>query len=108
MRMINLLNVLTPTKRKQENVRIANDNRFNKIQAIANEFSAYSPEKIQEKIALAENALLTAPFWRRREMTIFTEALYRAQNLINSRVRLYQKGCMLERSPLVLIKKKAA
>lgn len=108
MRLIHLFNGMTSKKRRQENIRIAQDARFNRVQAIANQFSAYSPEVIQEKIAMAEKALLTAPFWRRREMTIFTEALYRAQNLINSRIRLYQKGRMLQRSPLVLIKKKSA
>lgn len=108
MRMIHLLNGMTSKKRRQENMRIAKDARFNKVQSIANEFSACSPDTIQEKIAMAEKALLTAPFWRRREMSILTEALYRAQNLINSRIRLYQKGRMLERSPLILIKKKSA
>lgn len=108
MLFTNLFNVLSSKKRKQENNRIAYDARFNKILSIANEFSAYTSEKIQEKIMITEMELLNAPFWRRAEKQILTEALYRAQNLINNRARLYQKQRMITRPPLVLLKNKAA
>lgn len=108
MLMTNLLNLLTSQKRREENTRIKTDTHFNQVQAIANEYSADTPEKIQERIFLAETTLATTPFWRKAEQRIFTEALYRAQNLINSRERIFQKQSTIAHAPIVLLKKKAA
>ncbi len=106
--MRNLFQALTSFNRRQENRRIKSDSRFNKIQSIANEYSAESPEKIQEKIFFAESKLSRTPFWRRKEMQMFTEALYRAQNLIMSRQRIYEKQSTIAHAPIVLLKKKSA
>ncbi|UNM96445.1 hypothetical protein MMG00_00820 [Ignatzschineria rhizosphaerae] len=106
--MKNLFNILTSISRRQENRRIKSDNRFNKVQSIANEYSAETPEKIQEHIFLAESKLSRIPFWRRKEMQILTEALYRAQNLIMSRQRIYEKQSTIAHAPIVLLKKKVA
>lgn len=106
--MRHLLNTLASFRRHQENNRIKNDTRFNKVQAIANEYSAEPLEKIQEKIFLAESKLSRTPFWRRKEMQILTEALYRAQNLIINRQRIYEKQSTIAHAPIVLLKKKAA
>ena len=106
--MKNLFKHFSLFNRHQENRRIAFDSRFNKIQSIANEFSADTPEKIQERIFLAESKLARTPFWRRKEMQLLTEALYRAQNLIMNRDRLYQKQSTIAHAPMVLIKKRVA
>ena len=106
--MRNLFNTLTSFHRQQENRRIKNDCRFNKVQSIANEYSADTPKRIQERIFLAESKLSRAPFWRRKEMQIFTEALYRAQNLILNRQRIYEKQSTIAHAPIVLLKKKVA
>lgn len=106
--MRNLFNTLTSFHRQQENRRIKNDCRFNKVQSIANEYSADTPERIQERIFLAESKLSRTPFWRRKEMQIFTEALYRAQNLILNRQRIYEKQSTIAHAPIVLLKKKVA
>lgn len=106
--MRNLFNTLMSFNRKLENRRIKNESRFNKIQSIANEYSADTIEKIQERIFLAESKLSKAPLWRRKEMQILTEALYRAQNLIINRQRIYEKQSTIAHAPIVLIKKKMA
>lgn len=106
--MRNLFNILTSMSRRHENRRIKSDNRFNKVQSIANEFSADTPERIQERIFLAESKLSRTPFWRRKEMQILTEALYRAQNLIVNRQRIYEKQSTIAHAPIVLLKKKIA
>ncbi len=106
--MRNLLKTFTSFNRYQENRRLKNDSRLNSIQSIANEYSADTPEKIQERIFLAESKLSKAPFWRRKEIQIFTEALYRAQNLIINRQRIYEKQSTIAHAPIVLLKKKVA
>ncbi|MHC5224522.1 hypothetical protein [Ignatzschineria sp. LJL83] len=106
--MKNLFQHFSLLNRYQENRRIAFDSRFNKIQSIANEFSADTPEKIQERIFIAESKLSRSPFWRRKEMQLLTEALYRAQNLIMNRDRIYQKQSTIAYAPIVLIKKSVA
>lgn len=106
--MRNLFKNFTTFNRRQEKNRIKSDSRFNKIQSIANEYSADTPEKIQERIFFAESKLSRTPFWRRKEMQILTEALYRAQNLIMSRQRIYEKQSTIAHAPIVLLKKKMA
>ncbi len=106
--MRNLFKNFATFNRRQEKNRIKNDSRFNKIQSIANEYSADTPEKIQERIFFAESKLSRTPFWRRKEMQILTEALYRAQNLIMSRQRIYEKQSTIAHAPIVLLKKKMA
>ena len=106
--MKNLFKHFSIFNRHQENRRIAINSRINKVQSIANEFSADTPEKIQERIFLAESKLARSLFWRRKEMQLFTEALYRAQNLIMNRDRLYQNPSTIAHAPIVLIKKRVA
>lgn len=106
--MRNLFKAVTSLNRHQENYRIKSDNRFNRVQSIANEYSADTPERIQERIFLAESKLSRTPFWRRKEMQILTEALYRAQNLIINRQRIYEKQSTIAHAPMVLLKKKMA
>lgn len=106
--MRNLFKNFATFNRRQEKKRIKSDSRFNKIQSIANEYSADTPEKIQERIFFAESKLSRTPFWRRKEMQILTEALYRAQNLIMSRQRIYEKQSTIAHAPIVLLKKKMA
>lgn len=105
MLMTNLVNLFTNIhNRKQEKMRFKRDTRLNKVISIANEYSAYTPESIQNKITHVETLLVKAPFWKRKQMLLLTEALYRAQNLINNRAKIHQRHRTIARAPLYVIK----
>ncbi|GGZ82213.1 hypothetical protein GCM10007161_11950 [Ignatzschineria indica] len=107
MLLTDLLNLLL-TQRQKENLRIKRERHFNNVLLIANEFSAETPKAIDEKITKAEIQLQKAPFWRRKELKVLTEALYHAQKLINRRHQLMQNREPLSPVPFVLLRKEAA